>query len=218
LDDALYGHVGGSPESLEYIQVKGLNDCDEFLYGGIFYERISQRRAPHNTYTSIGDLEGCNDGADMGRLTEIKPWVFMEDGEEKVISSPMVSEVKIAYSNYTYLATWQYNQEDRLYYRFYADGQPNLDKANNLQISTSNVIVLEMPSHVIDDYGRLSMDSIGEGYLIIYNKGEKIEGTWEKSSKEERIMFLDENADEIELAPGKIWIQVVPDLEIVEED
>lgn len=217
LDNALYGHVGGSPDALNYIQNNGLNDCDEFYYGGTFYERISSRRAPHNTYTTIGDLQGCNDGAAMGRLAEIDPWTFMSGGEDKVISSPEFSEINIAYSDYTYLAKWQYNQEDRLYYRFYADAQPNVDKGNNQQIATSNIVVLEMPSRAIDDYGRLSMDSIGDGDLIIYRKGEKMEGTWLKEDKASRIQFLDENGENIELMPGRVWISIVPSLEIVDE-
>lgn len=217
LDNALYGHVGGSPKSLEYIQVKDINDCDEFVYGGIYYERNKERRAPHNVYTTVGDLEGCyeSNNYESGLFVNIEPWQFLPVGEAKVFSSPDVEEINIEFSKTTYLANWRYNQDDKKYYRFYADGQPVVDNDNNKQVATSNVVVVEMPSQVIDDYGRLSMDTIGSGDLIIYRKGEEIQGTWEKNSKGERIKFLDNKGETIQLLAGQVWITAVPSLEIV---
>ena len=47
----LYMHVGGSPEALELIKARGVNDLNEF-YNGVYYWRAENRSAPHNVYTS----------------------------------------------------------------------------------------------------------------------------------------------------------------------
>ena len=47
----LFFHVGGSPESLRRIAQENIRDMDEFSRSWYFW-RSSQRRAPHNTYTS----------------------------------------------------------------------------------------------------------------------------------------------------------------------
>lgn len=215
LDNALYGHVGGSPESLNLIQRTGMNDCDEFVFGKTLYHRSSDRRAPHNTYTSMKNLEICNDDADAGRLSEIESWKFMEVSDS--LTDVKVQEIIVDYSTLSYKVNWQYNIFDKKYYRFYGNLQAQLDDLNNDQIKVNNVIVLEMPSRAIDDYGRLSMDSIGEGDAIIYRNGKKVVSYWVKEERTDRMKFFDDNGDEVELMPGNSWIQVVPDLNIISE-
>ncbi|HSD12679.1 MAG TPA: DUF3048 domain-containing protein, partial [Patescibacteria group bacterium] len=49
--DAVYAHVGGSPEALEKIVAYDMRDLNEFFAGKYFW-RDENRDAPHNAYTS----------------------------------------------------------------------------------------------------------------------------------------------------------------------
>src|SRR5690606_7640370 len=57
--DASYAHVGGSPEALSLIKSLGVKDLDQFSNSGAF-QRVSNRFAPHNMYTSMAKLDALN--------------------------------------------------------------------------------------------------------------------------------------------------------------
>src|SRR5581483_1401572 len=51
---AVYAHVGGNSDALALIKagIPGVSDADQF-FNDPYFTRISSRRPPHNTYTSI---------------------------------------------------------------------------------------------------------------------------------------------------------------------
>ena len=208
-NNPVYAHVGGSPKSLDLIAKQGIVDCDEFYHGDIF-ERVTWRYAPHNTYVSVSDLGLCRPTKpEAGLWTEIDPWKYT-DGEMIKTADNRVDNIEISYSqNANYDVEWQYNEEDGVYYRFNA-GQPHLDKNSNQQITAKNVIVMEALSRVIDDIGRLEMNNIGSGPVLIYTQGTKQKGEWQKDSYSGRTRFVDKAGNDLFLSPGNTWIQVVP--------
>lgn len=206
-NNPLYAHVGGSPKALSLIASQGMIDCDEFYHGDIF-ERVSWRSAPHNTYVSVADLGLCRPTMkDAGLFNDIQSWKYTN---EEIDSENPVTNLQISYSqNTNYDVEWQYNEEEGLYYRFNA-GQPHLDKNSNQQITAKNVIVMEVLNKVVDDIGRLEMNNIGSGPVLIYNQGKRQRGQWKKESYSDRTIFVDANGEELWLVPGNTWIQVVP--------
>ena len=58
--DAVYAHVGGSPDALELLQVDDTIDINEFSNEWFFW-RDEARSAPHNVYTSMDLLEQALD-------------------------------------------------------------------------------------------------------------------------------------------------------------
>ncbi|HOX97405.1 MAG TPA: DUF3048 domain-containing protein [bacterium] len=206
-NNPVYAHVGGSPKALDLIAKQGIVDCDEFYHGDIF-ERVTWRYAPHNTYVSVADLGLCRPTKpEAGLWTEIDPWHY---SNEEISGDVKVDNIEISYSqNANYEVEWQYNEEEGVYYRFNA-GQPHLDKNSNQQITAKNVIVMEALSRVIDDIGRLEMNNIGSGPVLIYNQGTKQKGEWQKESYSGRTRFVDKAGNDLLLAPGNTWIQVVP--------
>ena len=76
-------------------------------------------------------------------------------------------------------------------------------------IVADNVIVQKITSQVLDNVGRLAIDTIGTGEVIIFQNGNMITGTWKKGDRESRTRFYDSLGEEIKLNPGKIWIEVV---------
>ena len=82
--DALFVHVGGSPEALEKLRAYDMRDLNEFFNGAYFW-RDRSRSAPHNTYTSTEKLIA----ADRKRFADRKPpevagWRFKDDAPAEV--------------------------------------------------------------------------------------------------------------------------------------
>jgi hypothetical protein len=54
------------------------------------------------------------------------------------------------------------------------------------------------------------MDTVGEGKLRVLSNGKSKTGTWEKKSRTARTRFYDSKGEEIELARGRVWVEIVP--------
>ena len=51
---------------------------------------------------------------------------------------------------------------------------------------------------------------IGEGKLWVFSNGKMVKGTWSKSGKTDRIILKDASGNEIKLAPGNTWVELMP--------
>lgn len=93
--------------------------------------------------------------------------------------------------------------------RFQA-GEPHLD-ADGEQLAVENVIV--RATDAIDSGTRDTAGSrvptavvTGEGVAWVFTDGTVTVGTWSKPDNQTRTTYLDQNGDEILLAPGRTWI------------
>lgn len=200
----LYVHVGGSPAALEILRVTdSVLDLNEFFHQYQFW-RSSYRSAPHNVYTSSELLlEG------LEKFGEQNPDYAFFSFEEQV-TIPVVDEISVDFG-LGYESTWML-QEDGEYLR-YQNSAPHLMESG-VQLITNNILVLEMEMYVIDNIGRIEMETIGEGSGYLFTAGGVRELIWEKESEESEIVILDkENETDIHLNPGVTWIEVVNSLE-----
>ena len=51
---------------------------------------------------------------------------------------------------------------------------------------------------------------MGSGKAYVFRNGRVIKGTWERKSAADLTKFLDENGQEIALAPGNTWVELLP--------
>ena len=65
-------------------------------------------------------------------------------------------------------------------------------------------------TNVIDNVGRLQMQTIGEGAVDIFQKGHHTKGIWKKKSRKDKTRWFTTEGDEIALTAGTIWIEVLP--------
>ncbi|MBI5221692.1 MAG: DUF3048 C-terminal domain-containing protein, partial [Candidatus Magasanikbacteria bacterium] len=79
------------------------------------------------------------------------------------------------------------------------DGQP---------LIAQNIIVQYVKVQIIDDYGRKDITTSGSGDLRVLRDGVLIRGQWKKDGG--RTRWYDQNGLEINLKPGKIWVEIVP--------
>ena len=57
---------------------------------------------------------------------------------------------------------------------------------------------------------------MGENDALIFQDGRAIEGTWEKTSQTSRTIFYNQDGEEIEFTRGKIWVEIVPDVNTID--
>jgi len=125
----------------------------------------------------------------------------------------------------TYNTLYQYDQNTNTYLRSYASGAdhitytcpedasisaPKSECGEPSQIAPSAVAAIMVDQWLDSDRYHLRTQTIGSGVAHIFQNGEVIEGTWNKASREDQIVFKDTAGNEIALTPGQLWIAAVP--------
>lgn len=206
--DSLYAHVGGSPEALEDLRRSRVKDLNEFFNGQYFY-RSRLRNAPHNVYTDSELLAKARQSKSWASYSYNHSFSFSEDLNEEY---PAADKVFIDWSNGSlYDIAWDFNDEFGWYGRKQSGGEV---MKNGSVISTQNIIVIETDISVIDDVGRKRLRTTGVGRALLFRDGKKIEVTWR--ADDDGLLLEDDFGNEIDLAPGKAWIEVIDDLDRVE--
>ncbi|MBU0661201.1 DUF3048 domain-containing protein [Patescibacteria group bacterium] len=206
--DTMYMHVGGSPEALEKIAQTGIFDMNEFSRGWYFW-RSRDRAAPHNVYTSSQLWQDAYETyAPEEANTQIDSWKF--DHEAEACQENCLDEITVAFAPYTYRATWMYNAEQDLYER-YEGGRKHYDQTGGALIANT-VIVEHVSAKVIDNVGRLRVETLGEGDVDIFMHGKHVQGTWKKENRTDKTRWYDDAGEEISIVPGVIWVSVLSQL------
>ncbi len=202
--DAVYAHVGGSPEALDLIPSMSLTDCNEFFNGTYFY-RWSARYAPHNVYTTMRELLLFANNADL-ETPHYDSWQFKSDAAGDDAQSLSLDWS----SGTTYDVDWNYDAITNAYVRDQRGVNVFLEKGE--QTRANNVAVMESDIEIVDEMGRRHIRTIGEGRAMIAQDGRVIFGTWKKASQAERLRFYDEAGNEMMMNAGKTWVEVVSSL------
>ena len=213
---ALYGHYGGDHHVL-YSTIPGLSksiyNMDALRYGGgCPYHRIKTRPAPHNAYTSTGNLIAC-------AATKKYPATYdnLPDrpfrGDTAPALLPTAQSISIAYRTNT--VGYVFDPSKDSYLRS-IDGKTEIDPANNSQVYARSVIVMyqplsydpsgEAPPHVT----RPNVHNVGSGKALIFQEGKQINATWKKTTRTSLTRFYDSSGKEISLVRGEIFIQSIP--------
>ena len=168
----------------------------------------ADHKAPHNARLLIGNVK-----ADYQLTPAPHPFIFgdglsVDRGEavNGIVISPREDQ--------NYLSAYQYNAATGTYDR-YRDGAPYVDGNNGAACTYANVIV--MRTDVRWNSGNPSRPVIrlhGEGVAEIFQNGRYIRGTWARESDGKtgltnRIVYFDENGQELVMKPGKTFIQIV---------
>lgn len=201
--EAVYAHVGGSPEALDQAKTwKGFRDLNEFYNGGYFW-RSKSRAAPHNVYTKVDLLRDAfvKKAWENGSFV---PWKYVPDAfattTQKGMSLPSISypaELPIR---------WTFDPSTGSYER--TDGKTLKKDLDGTVIEAKNVVILETEGSVIDDYGRLKIRTTGKGQATVYRDGKEFHGVW-KRVQGEHLRFETIDGADLLFRPGPTWIQVV---------
>ncbi|MDP3970764.1 MAG: DUF3048 domain-containing protein [bacterium] len=210
--DGLYGHAGGSPESLQAIDGLQIKDLSALGADSRFFYRDSTRVAPHNLFTSDELLNLAKRDKTLDNQ-EIKfdVWNFKED-EKKDSAFEEEKYIHIDFgSGPLYEVKYIYNYEQNSYER-YNGGEPHKDANDDKIIMAKNVVVQIVPPAIpAGEKGRVNFDVTGSGDAYIAIDGKVSEAKWEKPDRLSRIQFYTLDDELIEFNRGTTWISILPE-------
>ncbi|NLL79461.1 MAG: DUF3048 domain-containing protein [Clostridiales bacterium] len=225
--DALYVHYGlvyYADDILARSDVNHIDGCGRD--GGAFpanapnaFYRISDKKAPHNVYTS-GELlqEACSDlGFDLEYRKDYYYPEHYKFADEKspntladVKGSFDATKIDMSKAFGVDKPTLEYNESDGLYYRTMY-GNPHKD-ANGKQLAFANIIVQNTYAEARDPHKYWYYqvhDDTRDGYYFTQGKG--IHVTWKKSENYEPTKYYDDDGNEVVFNTGKTMIFIVQD-------
>ena len=205
--DAIYAHYGQSTFAEPYLPyVDNINGIQGI--GTTAYYRSKDRKAPHNAYASFKRIQEAI--GKLGYSQEYDPdykghYRFAGSGEEVEFDSSMEAW-KVVPGYAMNKAYFEYNEEDRLYYR-YQYGGPHVGDEG--QIAVRNIIFQYCPMghYATTDY--LDIDVHTPQYGDDITGGEAIPVTWDKDGELGVTHYYNEEKEEITLNQGKTWVCIV---------
>lgn len=200
--DALIVHAGWSQAAINMINSKRLAHFDQVYGDDAYYWRATDRKAPHNLYTSI---ELIRSGAVKKKYREqwnANAYSYINIKELSLERDAM--KITIPYIR-GYQVVYEFDESSGTYLRNMA-GEAHIDPVSEKQLAAANVLVVVSKHRVLDDEGRRSVDMSGPGQGYLFQNGTAQEITWKKSNGIIRA-FVDDK--EVPLVRGQTWIQFV---------
>ncbi|RIW33958.1 DUF3048 domain-containing protein [Bacillus salacetis] len=200
--DSFFVAHGYSPDAKELLTNGSIDNINGMEYDGSLFKRADFRVAPHNSYISFENIEK---GADQVGAEMDTPPASFDFVKSEEVSGEDAASVKVSYfDNPSFSPVYEYDQETGKYSRI-SDGEPMADYETGDLVQLDNVFIVEAPHRIIDDYGRriIDLESGGNAYLL--QRGKLVKVQWE--NKDGRIV----PAGDAAFAPGKTWINIIPD-------
>jgi hypothetical protein len=208
---AIFGYSGGVPIVKREVPRAGLTDVN-YDVASSAYTRDGSREAPHNLYTSTVALRKAA-ASDAGAPDPVFSYAI--DLAQK---SRKARIVHLPFSGYSDVY-WRWNARDSAWLRWHGT-VPHMVEGDE-QVSATNVVVQVVhvtTSSIIDAAGNPSpeVDLVGSGRAYVFRDGRVISGRWERPTLDDLTRFVTKDGVEIALAPGRTWIELLPDTVPVE--
>ena len=208
--DAIYAHYGQSTFAKPYLaNVDHINGLDGI--GTVAYFRSSDRKSPHNAYTSGERLNKSINKLGFKREYDSDykgHYLFAKAGHEVTLKDATDGkDAYRVYPGYVYNKPWfEYHEDDGLYYRFQY-GKPH--EGNEGQIKVKNIILQYCPSahYATTEYLNINVGDDSFGTFI--TEGRAIPVKWTKEGEFGPTHYYDMENNEIILNPGKTWVCIV---------
>lgn len=209
--DSIYTHFGQAVYALQYLDAHMIDNLNGlYLDGSVFY-RTSDRKAPHNAYTSFSNLQ--NGIAKYGYRQSYREdynghYLFVPEGTENLLENGTTANT-VRLNCYGDNRPWfEYDAASKEYKRFQF-GEAHIDQETKEQLSCDNIILQYSSYQLYDSNGYLNINTTsgGSGKYITRGKAEDI--TWQKDSQWGITRYYDANGQEINLNPGKTWVEIV---------
>ena len=204
---AIYVHWGGEKEALKKLNAHIMDNIDAMIYETKYFYRKTGIKQPHNGFTSFEKLWKGAEDLKYSINNIFDGYIHTDKKPAKNINN--LSDSVIINYPFPFNVMWVYDGGKNSYKRFRGD-EPELDRNTNEQVYVGVVAVMETSSKYISkDY--INIITVGEGDLKIYQNGTKISGRWKKDADklDSKLFFYDFDGKEIELAPGKIWVEII---------
>ena len=205
LGPTVFAFSGGNPRVMEQLAREDLVDVNTGVAPGA-YTHDPTRSAPHDLYSTTKTLRkaaGKQRGAPDALFSYSETW----EGRSR-----RADTVHLPYSSVSDVV-WTWRPAKHAWFRSHGDVAHMLDGGE--QVSASNVViqVVEVTdSEIVDAAGNPSpnVQLTGSGRAYVLRDGRVVVGRWERSGMGEVTTFVAKGGEEISLAPGRTWVQLLP--------
>jgi hypothetical protein len=205
-DEPILAYSGANNRVAVIVEQAGIVSLTETTANAAF-ARDDGRPSPHNLFVSVQGLYpiAAQQGADD---SSPRP-VFRFDEDVPTPNKPRTSAT-VTFSTATAVGwSWTDGRWQRL-----LDGAP-MTAESGAPIAVDNVViqqVLVTDSDIVDVAGFPSPEVklIGRGRAWVLRDGRLIVGRWRRASLDEATIFETKAGDEIALAPGTTFVQLIP--------
>ncbi|PYF99575.1 Protein of unknown function [Georgenia satyanarayanai] len=199
---------GGQPLFLGSVQEAGVQLISHDAgHAGFF--RSADRRAPHNLYGRLPELLTQAEAAEPPP----EQFSFAADGEEAtaVLEGEPATALRLSFPQTSPGWTWDGGAD-----RWLRDeaGEPATSVAGDV-LGAENVVVMRV--EVVASEGRdQSGDAVpetvmtGTGEALVASGGRVVPATWSKAALGEPVTLTTAAGDDVALAPGTTWVELVP--------
>lgn len=209
--DAIYSHFGQAVYALQYLDQHLIDNLNGLEMEGTAYYRTSDRKAPHNAYTGFSYLQkGIQEKGYSQEYSEdyTGHYQFASDGTETLLSDGSTANI-VKLDNFTENHPWfEYDAETKKYKRFQY-GEAQVDELNGEQLTCDNIILQYSSYQPYDENGYLNIDTSSGGQGKFITRGKAVDIRWEKDSQWGITRYYDAQNNEIQLNPGKTWVEIV---------
>jgi hypothetical protein len=169
--------------------------------------RDSSRVAPHNAYSSTEKLTAAAEKNGYSLQGGQSPLNFKLDAAEDKKGS--TGSIKIDFSTGTFASDFKYDKSSNKYLKS-TGGEPNIDRESNSQLSFNNVIALVTDiANSGDSAGHMIVRTTGSGKALFFFDGNVVEGTWERQSVTDAMIFKDSAGNNVLFNRGSTYIGMV---------
>lgn len=201
--NATYMHIGGSGAALQMISQLGVKDMGE-LGGDNPIQRVSNRYAPHNAYTSMAKLDIVRNNRKWGN-PDFSGFARKAEAASK---SPNATAIDLKISSTNFYVHYDYVAASNSYLRS-EGGAPHKDERSGKQLNPKVVVAMVVPYGINSDGIHSDYATTGSGQAYIFQDGDVAIGTWSKASQTAQLTFKDAAGNVLGLNPGQTWITAV---------
>jgi|GEM_PF-681098 hypothetical protein len=227
--DAVFVHWGGSHFALEKLSEKIVDNIDALENpANTFYRERNAPPAPHNGFTSAERVANAIERLKHRKESNLESYRFFDAAEIKDQKSEFLEKQLCALSPggcavtilhpASYRVEYLYDAERNTYARE-RGGSPEMDYNTKSQVRASNIVIMIAGMRQIEGQYN-DVDVEGEGKLLLFQNGRKIEGMWKKNVDDIRskLNFFDGIGNELSLTPGQTWIEIIESERYVQSD
>lgn len=216
-NDAIYAHIGWSPQAQDDISTLKINAINADNSSAFTWDNSLKKIAKeHRAYTSMEKLKaavskkGYRTTTDKGLLLSYQAKSIDLSSYDGVVPA---NTVRIPYSR-THLTSFGYDVERKVYKR-YQNNTEHKDYVTGEQYTTKNIITYKVHNYALNDGSgkdRQGLNNIGSGEGYYISEGYAIPITWEKVSRSAKTIYkVKATGKELIVNDGNTYIEIQPD-------
>ncbi|MDJ1113087.1 DUF3048 domain-containing protein [Microbacterium dauci] len=208
MDPDIAGPLGGiiaySGGQSRFVAMMKKTELHNAIHGGKddrFMFRTDKRRAPHNVILQADDVVTNYDSLDAPSAQ----FRYSPEGWAPLFGRAS-DGVDIVFSQASE-RNWRWSADAGVYARSQAGVADRVD--DGTRITAENVVVLEVD--IDGRYGHIPKTvMVDEGQGWVSTGGSVMKVTWEKTSRDARIVLRNAAGSEVRLTPGNTWVELMP--------